>query len=86
MGVLGSILGELGGSVLGGLFGKKGREIGSKLGGVAGATLVPFKHGGYVARTTPALLHAGEFVLPASVKPTKAQKAAVVKGKKKGKK
>tara|TARA_R110000823_G_scaffold311379_2_gene436816 strand:+ start:149 stop:409 length:261 start_codon:yes stop_codon:yes gene_type:complete len=86
MGLFGNILGKFAGGALGGLIGgKKGRELGQELGS-AGGSLLPFKKGGYVKKTTPALLHAGEFVLPASVKPTKSQKAAVAKGKKKGKK
>lgn len=87
MGLFGNILGKFAGGALGGLIGgKKGRELGQELGSAGGSFLVPFKEGGYVKKTTPALLHGGEFVLPASVKPTKAQKAAVAKGKKKGKK
>ena len=87
MGLFGNILGKFAGGALGNLIGgKKGRELGQELGSAGGNLLLPFKKGGYVKKTTPALLHAGEFVLPASVKPTKSQKAAVAKGKKKGKK
>ena len=82
MGLFGNILGKFAGGALGGLIGgKKGRELGQELGS-AGGSLLPFKKGGYVKKTTPALLHGGEFVLPKGVKPTKAQKAAVAKGKK----
>jgi hypothetical protein len=90
MGFFGSLI--AGG--LGSLLGKKvsgGSEAGGAVGAAAGkflGGLLPFKHGGYVKKTTPALLHAGEFVLPAGVPPTKAQRAKVMKGKKdkKGKK
>ena len=80
MGLFGSLLGKIGGGLIGGLFGKKGGEIGSEL-GEAGGSLVPFKKGGRVMKTGPILAHKNEFVLPAGVKPTKAQRAAVAKGK-----
>lgn len=79
MGLFGG-LGRLGGSLIGSLFGKKGSAIGEEIGGGLG-DLVPFKTGGRVARTGPALVHAGEFVLPAGVAPTKAQKKAVASRK-----
>jgi hypothetical protein len=41
--------------------------------------MLPFKKGGRVKKTGPALVHKGEFVLPASVKPTKSQLAKVAK-------
>ena len=90
MGIFGNIIGKSLGGVAGGIAGgfvggKKGRKIGSKLGsdlgGTAGALLTPYKKGGKVPKTGPAMLHKGEFVLPAHVKPTKAQKSAVAKGK-----
>jgi hypothetical protein len=83
MGMFGNLLGKVGGSLLGGLFGDKqtGGEIGSALG-----SFLPFKKGGKVpgAKDKPvkAILHGGEYVLPAGVKPTKAQMKAVAKGKK----
>lgn len=92
MGIFGNIIGKSLGGVAGGIAGgfvggKKGRKIGSKLGsdlgGTAGALLTPYKMGGRVNKTEPALVHKGEFVLPAGVKPTKAQMSAVAKGKKK---
>ena len=43
--------------------------------------LVAFEKGGHVKKTAPALVHAGEYVLPKGVKPTAAQKKAVAKGK-----
>lgn len=84
--IIGKSLGKVAGGIAGGLVGgKAGRKIGSKLGsdlgGVAGATLTPYKKGGKVAKTGPALVHKGEYVLPAHVKPTKAQMSAVAKGK-----
>ena len=76
------VFGAAGGSVLGSKLGKKlggdGALLGA-LGGVAGS-LVPFEKGGDVSKNTPAYLHKGEFVLPAHVKPTASQRAAVRKG------
>jgi hypothetical protein len=95
MGGLGAIFGRGAGKALGSGLGKLiGGKAGKKLGGalgaeagtLAGATLTPYKKGGRVPKTGPALLHKNEFVLPANVKPTKAQKAAVAKGKRGGKK
>jgi len=94
MGVIGQTVGSYGGAALGEFLAKKvggvkyadagkniGRVVGSELG-----SLTPFKHGGKVMKTGPALVHKNEFVLPASVKPTKAQKMAVAKLHKKAKK
>lgn len=91
MGLLGSQLGSLAGGGIGGAIGQKyggsagqkaGQEIGSVLGKVGGAFL-PFKKGGKVpgkvGAPRKAIVHGGEYVLPAGVKPTKAQKAAVAK-------
>jgi len=73
---LGGTAGKALGGIAGGLIGgKQGRKIGSSLGGqlgssagaIGGATLVPFKKGGMVKRTMPALLHKGELVVPASM-------------------
>ena len=85
-GMLGKSLGGVAGGIAGGLIGgKKGRKIGAKLGGdlggVAGATMTGFKKGGKVKKTQMALVHAGEYVLPKGVKPTKAQVKKVNKGK-----
>jgi hypothetical protein len=81
--MIGKSLGKVAGGIAGGLVGgKAGRKIGSQLGGQLGGTagaLTPYKKGGKVPKTGPALLHKGEFVLPAHVKPTKAQKSAVAK-------
>lgn len=90
MGIFGNIIGKSLGGVAGGIAGgfvggKKGRKIGSKLGsdlgGTAGALLTPYKTGGRVKKTEPALVHKGEFVLPVGVAPTKAQVEAVARKK-----
>ena len=49
--------------------------------GLAGAAFPMFKKGGKVNKTGLAILHKNEYVLPAGVKPTKAQKAKVAKKK-----
>jgi len=87
MGFFGNLLGEVGGGLVGGLIGgDKGKAVGSNIGGELGG-LIPFKKGGAVGkRNVKALLHAGEYVLPKGVKPTKAQRKAVADKKKKGKK
>lgn len=88
MGVIGQAIGTYGGAALGEYIGKKfkageaGKNIGRVIGSELGA-LTPYKMGGKVKRTGPALLHKNEFVLPASVKPTKAQKMKVAKLNKK---
>lgn len=90
MGVIGAAVGSEGGSALGGIIGKKlggrggaaaGRNIGRAVGGLAGGAFPMFKKGGKVNKTGLALVHKGEYVLPAGVKPTKAQKARVAKKK-----
>jgi hypothetical protein len=93
MGVLGQKLGTLAGKFLGGKVGKlldfqglgqkaedRGSSIGSRLGRYAGEML-PFKKGGRVKKTGPALVHKGEFILPKGVAPTKSQ-IIKVRGKK----
>ena len=37
--------------------------------------------GGYIKKTQPAMIHAGEYILPKGVKPTPAQRRAVAKKK-----
>ena len=86
-GALGKVLGgAVGGAIGGAIGGKKGRKVGSSLGsvggGVAGGALQVFKKGGAVKRTGLAQVHKGEYVLPKGVKPTKAQREKVAKGKK----
>lgn len=90
MGIFGKILGGTAGKLIGGtagrlLGGKAGAKIGSQLGGqlgsTAGAVLTPYKNGGKVKKTEPALVHKGEFVLPVGVAPTKSQVEAVARKK-----
>ena len=99
---IGSSLGSLAGSEAGSFIGRKthsklgGRiaggvlsSVGKVAGGIGGA-LLPFSHGGKVMATkgkqVPALIHGGEYVLPVSAKPTKAQMAIVAKNKRDAKK
>jgi hypothetical protein len=72
-GLLGNTAGQLGGQYFGG---ERGRDVGGTVGSALGS-LLPFKKGGRVKRTGPALVHKGEYVLPKGVKPTKAQKDKV---------
>ena len=74
MGVIGEQIGQYGLGTLGEMVGKKyggsagasaGKKIGSVIGGVAGGALIPFRAGGKVKKTGPALLHRGEIVIPA---------------------
>ena len=83
MGIFGNIIGRALGSIGSTLLpikGIDGGEIGGLLGGMA-----PFKTGGRVPRTGRALIHKGEYILPAGVEPTKSQKDRVAKGKAKAK-
>lgn len=90
MGKTGRKLGEALGKAIGGFAGKElgkftgmgqaeGAKKGEDIGGDFLDFLIPFKKGGKVKKKMPALLHKGEFVLPARVKPTKAQIKAVKK-------
>lgn len=78
-GLLGQGLGALGGGFLGG---QKGQQAGQQIGGVLG-NLLPFKKGGKVpgpkGKPRVVLAHGGETILPADVKPTKAQVKAIKK-------
>ena len=78
MGAIGASIGK----TLGGM-------AGSALGGIAGG-LLPFKRGGKVpgprGKPKVILAHGGETVIPLGVKVTKAQKQAIAKLHKKGKK
>jgi len=99
MGVLGANIGNLALGGAGEFLGRKyiggdagaslGKSIGSAVGTYGGA-LLPFKKGGRVpgpkGKAKKILAHGGEYVLPVGVAPTKAQKAAVAKMHKKGKK
>tara|TARA_R110000803_G_scaffold145358_2_gene211186 strand:- start:365 stop:640 length:276 start_codon:yes stop_codon:yes gene_type:complete len=87
MGFFGSLLGGEIGKLIGG---KKHSGLGSTLGTIAGDFL-PFETGGRVEvkkgrKTQKAILHKGEYVLPANAKPTKSQMAIVAKNKRDAKK
>jgi hypothetical protein len=65
-----------------------GSAIGGSIGALGGKIIggmLPFKTGGKVqgkkGKPVKAILHGGEYVLPANAKPTKAQKAIVAKNK-----
>lgn len=88
MGILGGAIGSEAGSFLGAKLGKAiggragkqaGGNIGRVAGGLAGGAFPMFKKGGKVNKTGLAVVHKGEYVLPAGVAPTKAQKAKVAK-------
>jgi len=89
MGVIGKFLGGHAGKAIGHFAGKKvghitgvGAKRGSKIGRTIGqgvGSLLPFKKGGRVRKTGPALVHKGEFVLPKGVRPTKKQVSKVRK-------
>lgn len=90
MGKIGRSLGQALGKAIGGAAGQglgkftgmgqeEGQKVGHNIGGDILDFLIPFKKGGKVKKTTKALLHKGEFVLPKGVKPTKAQLKAVKK-------
>jgi hypothetical protein len=78
MGFFGNLIGQGLGGLAGGAIGhqKEGAAIGGTLGG-----MLPFKKGGKVpgprGKAVKAVVHGGEFVLPAGVAPTKSQKAKV---------
>ena len=87
MGFFGSLIGGELGRLIGG---KKHSGLGGTLGTIAGDFL-PFQTGGAVVtakgrKTQKALLHKGEYVLPANAKPTKSQMAIVAKNKRDAKK
>lgn len=64
MGLIGGLLGQAGGALVGGkLGGSAGASAGQQIGGILGGFL-PFKNGGKVTKTGPALLHKGEMVVP----------------------
>jgi hypothetical protein len=79
---LGQALGYYAGSKLGkytGIGAEEGGKRGADIAGTALENLIPFRKGGKVKRTGPALVHKGEFILPKGVKPTKMQKMKVAK-------
>jgi hypothetical protein len=99
MGYIGGELGKFGGSALGSAVGsyfggskgaELGRNIGGHAGGILGGELIPFRTGGRVpgprGKPRKILAHGQEYILPAGVKPTKAQKKAVAKRRRKAKK
>ena len=78
---LGGKIGKFAGRKLGkytGVNSDRGMKVGQDIGGALGS-LTPYKKGGPVRKTKPALLHKGEYVLPKGVKPTKKQKKMVAK-------
>jgi hypothetical protein len=86
---LGTSLGHMAGTYIGKKLGDdyKGQAaiIGSALGGLGGA-LLPFKNGGKIkgkkGKPTIILAHAGEWVLPVDVPPTKEQRSLIEKKRK----
>jgi hypothetical protein len=48
MGFFGNLIGKAAGGLIGGLFGDKGRSVGSDIGGVAGSNFIPFAGGGRI--------------------------------------
>ena len=87
MGVLGGLIGHSLGRGLAHAF-HLPKNIGGAIGGGLGATLEPFKNGGYVGKgkkkgtPVPILAHAGEFVVPLNGTVTNKQKKTVAKNKK----
>ena len=65
------------------------KSLGGAVGAAAGTAFEPFKHGGPVrgkkGAPRKAIVHGGEYVLPANAKPTAAQKRIVANNKKKSK-
>ena len=78
---LGGKVGKFAGKRLGkftGMGEDKGEQTGQNVGEFLG-NIIPFKKGGPVRKTTKAILHKGEYVLPKGVKPTPKQRRAVSK-------
>jgi hypothetical protein len=88
MGFFGNLGGRILGSGVDHVLGGNG-QVGNSIGGALG-NFLPFKKGGRVpgkkGQPRKAIVHGGEYVLPASVKPTMAQKKKVAELKKRGKK
>lgn len=82
MGFFGSLIGQGLGKIGENLLGKTAGIDGAALGGGLGG-LLPFKTGGAVKKTGPALLHKGEFVLSPGLKPTAYQRKVVAANKRK---
>jgi hypothetical protein len=82
MGLIGGLLGQAGGAFVGNaLGGSAGSKAGQQVGGILGGFL-PFKKGGMVEHTGPALVHKGEMVVPKHLvkKVPKSVKSAMRKG------
>jgi hypothetical protein len=82
MGLIGGLLGQAGGAAVGNyLGGSEGGKAGQQIGGILG-NFLPFKKGGMVAHTGPALIHKGEMVVPKHLvkKVPKSVKTAMKKG------
>jgi hypothetical protein len=82
--LVGELIGQIAGHHLGkytGMNSAAGGQFGTKFGQVVGG-LTRYKKGGRVKRTGKAIVHKGEYVLPRGVRPTKAQRKKVAKGKK----
>lgn len=83
-----ALTGAIGGAV-GGLAGPVSGVAGSAVGAKIGKELIVpkinkvagFKYGGPVHKTGMALVHEGEFVLPAGVRPTPQQRRKIIAGK-----
>lgn len=82
-----ALTGAIGGAI-GGLAGGVGGVAGSAIGAKIGKELIApkinkvagFKYGGAVGKTGMHLIHEGEYVLPAGVKPTAEQRRRVMVG------
>ena len=82
MGLIGNLLGQAAGTFLGGAIGgTQGRSAGQSIGGTLG-NFLPFKKGGMVEHTGPAVLHKGEMVVPKHLvkKVPKGVKSAIKRG------
>jgi hypothetical protein len=82
MGLFGNLLGQGLGALAGGVLGgSQGRNAGQNIGGQIG-NFLPFKKGGKVDKTGPAMLHKGEMVVPKHLvkKVPKSVKDAMKKG------
>lgn len=86
MGIFGKQAGKILGRAVGGLIGNK--KLGGKLGSMAGEELIPYKTGGMVKKTGPALVHKGELIVPKKLVKdvSKTLKKKIREGKKKSKK
>lgn len=85
MGMFGNILGSIAGGIGSKLMPLPGVD-GAAMGGAIGG-LLPFRKGGRIpgkrGKARLVIAHNGEFILPLGVAPTKAQKAAVARRRRK---